>query len=293
VFFENKNVSLFSIIFSMLTYLFLSFLLSLALPTEAEYGLCLETCLPMRKTADHKSEQVSQIIFGDAYKVLQNSGDWSEIELAYDQYKGWIPKANITKIKPETYQKYTAGKWHVAVGKQNVLKHKGKTTIVPAGATLPFLAENVLNIEGKKYTFEGTTALPEALDKTKMLETAQSFLGVPYLWGGKSPAGWDCSGFVQMVGKMHGLKLLRDSYQQAEQGEKVSLKDAQAGDIAFFQRKPVAEGETKVIHVGIYLGNGKIIHANDMVSINTLDSIGIYRDDQRKYSHYLKFLRRH
>ena len=246
----------------------------------------------MRKTADQKSEQVSQIIWGDACKILQISGDWCEVELAYDQYKGWVLYADITEIKPKTHQKYEAHNWHIAVGKENTITHKGQSVMIPAGATLPFLQEdNTLVLEGNTYTFQGKSSLPTNLNKLNMLETAQSFVGVPYLWGGKSPLGWDCSGFVQMVGKMHGLKLLRDSYQQAEQGKLIALKDAEAGDIAFFQRK--AEGEGRVIHVGFYMGEGKIIHADGMVRINTLDSTGIYRDDLKKYSHYLKFLKRY
>ncbi len=245
----------------------------------------------MRKVADHKSEQVSQIIWGDACKILQQSGSWCEVELAYDNYKGWIPKDSLTYIKLLTYNQYLAGKWRVAVGKDNTMTYKKQAVKVPAGATLPFFENDKMVLEGKTYTYKGESTLPAPLDKTAMLQTAQSFLGVPYLWGGKSPAGWDCSGFVQMVGKMHGLWLLRDSYQQAEQGIKISLKEAQLGDIAFFQRK--AEGEGRVIHVGFYVGKGQIIHADGEVRLNTLDSIGIYRDDLKKYSHYLKFLRRH
>jgi hypothetical protein len=261
------------------------------LPTEVEYGICLQTCLPMRKIADHKSEQVSQMVFGDICQILQTVGEWSEIEVGYDQYKGWLPTKSITKIDADKYQKIRQEATSVVVGKGNYVVCEGVKIDVPAGATLPATFKNKFIISGKHYIFHGKTASPASLDKAKMLETAQTFLGVPYLWGGKSPIGWDCSGFVQMVGKMHGLKLWRDSYQQAEQGEKIAFKDAQAGDLAFFQRK--AEGDGKVIHVGFYLGDGKIIHAADKVQINTLDSIGIYREDLQKYTHYLKFFRRH
>jgi cell wall-associated NlpC family hydrolase len=156
---------------------------------------------------------------------------------------------------------------------------------------LPFLEKGFIKIGIEKYPYKGKSQqLEKKYTYKHLLNIAQTYLGIPYLWGGKTNQGIDCSGFTQMVFKQNGFNLPRDSYQQAEVGKKVTLKEAQPGDVAFFQRK--IEGEGKVVHVGIYLGEGKIIHADGKVRINALDETGIYRDDLGKHSHFLKFLRR-
>jgi cell wall-associated NlpC family hydrolase len=115
----------------------------------------------------------------------------------------------------------------------------------------------------------------------------QHFLNSPYLWGGKSVFGIDCSGFVQQVLKMFGIKLLRDAYLQAEQGQPVqSLQEAKLGDLAFFQNE-----KGKVTHVGIMLDEGKIIHASGQVRIDTLNKDGIVTEAGER-THSLHSVRR-
>lgn len=261
-------------------------------PTQ-HYGICTQTFLAVRGETKHESEQVTQLVFGDIYKVIEFSAakDWAYIENAYDHYKGWIPASSIYEISAKYYSACLEQQHLVAASHNGYVLIENQKIQVPIGSTLPFYEEGFISIDDKKYQFEGkTTSITKPSSKVAILATARSYLGTPYLWGGKTTKGIDCSGFTQMVFKQHGYRLPRDSYQQAEIGQQLTLREAKAGDIAFFQRK--AEGNTKVVHVGIYLGNGQIIHADGRVRINRLDATGIYREDLGKYSHYLKFLRR-
>ena len=120
-----------------------------------------------------------------------------------------------------------------------------------------------------KHIFEGMTTTHEQ-DKSKIVDTAFMYLNAPYLWGGKTPFGIDCSGFTQMVYKLNGFKLLRDASQQATQGEPLSfIEESEPGDLAFFDN---AEGQ--ITHVGIMMQDHYIIHAHGKVRIDRIDHSG-------------------
>jgi cell wall-associated NlpC family hydrolase len=114
------------------------------------------------------------------------------------------------------------------------------------------------------------------------------YLNAPYVWGGRTPFGIDCSGFVQMVYKMKKIKLLRDASQQASQGEVISLLgEAEPGDLAFFD-----DAEGKITHVGLLIDRSHIIHCSGKVRIDVLDHEGIYNEAVQKYTHKLRLIRR-
>jgi cell wall-associated NlpC family hydrolase len=116
----------------------------------------------------------------------------------------------------------------------------------------------------------------------------RQFLNVPYLWGGKTPFGIDCSGFSQIVVRCIGINLHRDAYQQAEQGKVVSfLEEVQTGDLAFFDNE-----EGRITHVGIMLNSHSIIHASGKVRLDNIDSYGILDAENRNYSHKLRIIKR-
>ena len=121
------------------------------------------------------------------------------------------------------------------------------------------------------HTFNGETYSPEA-DKKKLSKTAFMYLNSPYLWGGRTPLGIDCSGFTQIVYKINGVKLSRDANQQANQGQTLSfIEESEAGDLAFFD-----DPEGKIVHVGLLLEDNYIIHACGTVRIDRIDQSGIY-----------------
>ena len=127
------------------------------------------------------------------------------------------------------------------------------------------------------------TAVNESL-----LDTAFKYLNSPYLWGGKNALGIDCSGLTQVVLRIHGMQLLRNACQQVNQGELVPfLQDALPGDLAFFDH-----GDDHISHVGIIVGEGKILHASGNVHVDKLDNEGIYSEERGFYTHKLRLIKR-
>ena len=121
-----------------------------------------------------------------------------------------------------------------------------------------------------------------------MIKNAFYFLNSPYLWGGRTPFGIDCSGFVQIAARLSGISLPRDTQEQAEEGEIINLiSEAKPGDLAFFDNI-----DGRIIHVGIILENGQIIHASGKVRIDTIDHQGIFNEESKKYSHQLRVIKR-
>lgn len=138
-----------------------------------------------------------------------------------------------------------------------------------------------------KHQFEGAK-VEGSLNKSNIVNTALLYLNTPYLWGGKTPFGIDCSGFTQMVYKLNGFNILRDASQQASQGEVLSfIEESSPGDLAFFDNN---EGE--ITHVGIIMEDHRIIHAHGKVRIDLLDQSGIYNLDTKTHSHKLRVIKK-
>ena len=137
------------------------------------------------------------------------------------------------------------------------------------------------------HRFEGKE-LNETNPKSKLVSTALHYLNSPYLWGGKSPFGIDCSGFVQCVYQLHGIQLPRDAYLQAAHGETLGFIDeSEPGDLAFFDNN-----EGKITHVGIIMPDYHIIHAFGQVRIDRLDQTGIFNSLQNTHTHKLRVIKK-
>ncbi|WP_298883658.1 C40 family peptidase [uncultured Polaribacter sp.] len=252
------------------------------------YGICNLSIVSLRATASDLSELVSQVLFGETFEIIEEDKEWSKIRLTFDNYEGYINNKQFIKITENTFSNLIAKKpFYSGEILDFITNSKNELTTIPIGASLPFYNQGKLQINEETYFYEGTV-LSEKKSKKEILQTAFNYLNTPFLWGGKTPFGIDCSGFTQMVYKLCGHHLLRDAKEQATQGEVLSfIEESEAGDLAFFDNE---EGE--IIHVGIILNDYHIIHAHGKVRIDTLDHSGIFNADIQKHTHKLRIIKK-
>ncbi|MDH5413071.1 MAG: C40 family peptidase [Flavobacteriaceae bacterium] len=253
-----------------------------------KYGICNLSKIPLRLEANDRSEMVSEVIFGDHFEVTEKSKQWVKIKLSYDGYEGWIDKKQCLTIHEAYYNKLSKEPQILSNELVDFIEdEKGILIPILLGARLPFYKNKTIDLNGKKYTFEGDIS-KRSKPKSEIINTAFKFLNAPYLWGGKTLFGLDCSGFTQMVYKINGRELLRDASQQASQGEVLSfIEESEPGDLAFFDND-----EGNIIHVGIILANNYIIHASGMVRVDRLDQSGIYNAELKKHTHKLRVIKK-
>ena len=229
---------------------------------------------------------VNQVIFGEHFKVLEIRKKWSKIRLAHDSYEGWICNKQWIEIEEDIYKQLDKEVATITTDILDIIKKTHHQPIV-IGSILPSYKSGHALINNEMYQFDGLTT-PGFIKKDKLVENALMYLNAPYLWGGRSPLGIDCSGFTQMVYKLNGFNILRDASQQASQGDALSfIEESSPGDLAFFDNN---EGD--IIHVGIIMENHRIIHAHGKVRIDLLDHSGIYNVDTQKHSHKLRVIKR-
>lgn len=246
-----------------------------------QYGICNLSVVPLRSESSDKSELVSQVLYGEYFKVLEQRKNWSRIRLAFDNYEGWMDNKQYLEIPKDVYYKIDSSNFKYSSDLVEFVQDS-KNQLYPI-----ILGSSLNALDELKHSHDGnviTTKMP----KENLIKTASLYLNAPYLWGGKTPFGIDCSGFTQMVYKINGYNLFRDASQQANQGEVLSfIEESEPGDLAFFDN---SEGE--IIHVGIIMENNYIIHAHGCVRIDRLDQSGIYNVDTNKHSHKLRVIKK-
>lgn len=250
------------------------------------FGICNLSIIPLRIEPSDRSEIVSQVLFGEHFEILEETKNWAKIKLQYDNYEGWVDTKQYQTISESNFNKLSeeeivlnADLIEYITGANNFLMP------ISLGASLSFLEKSDININN--FDFEGMRTVG-VKPKSNLISTAFMYLNSPYLWGGKTPFGIDCSGFTQMVYKLNGYHLLRDASQQATQGEALSfIEESEAGDLAFFDNE-----EGKIIHVGIIMDNNYIIHASGKVRIDRLDHLGIYNAETNKHTHKLRVIKK-
>jgi gamma-D-glutamyl-L-lysine dipeptidyl-peptidase len=245
------------------------------------YGISNLSIVPLRFEPDDTSELVSQVLYGDYFKVLEKRKSWSKIRLAFDKYEGWIDNKQYIDISEVDYSKFKNELPKLSTDLVEFVQDQdGHLLTIPLGSSL-----NGLSLFN--HMFDGNIC-NEIQPKNHLLKTAYLYLNAPYLWGGKTPFGIDCSGFTQMVYKLNGYKLLRDASQQATQGEALSfIEESEPGDLAFFDNS-----EGKIIHVGIIMEDNYIIHAHGKVRIDRLDHSGIYNIERKVHTHKLRVIKK-
>ncbi len=252
-------------------------------------GICLIATAALRLHPDHKSEMVSQVLFGETFFVLESTTDWHHVEMLDDHYQGWIAKNQATLLDDESYEQLeSAGKQYSGNLLASIWEKESDEKFLISGGSTLYQNNKEMRTGNKTFVFEGDILIPGKAGKKDITQNAKQFLHTPYLWGGRSAFGFDCSGFVQVVYKMAGLSLPRDAYVQANQGKPVHLIDeAMPGDLVFFDDA----GEV-INHVGILLGDGLVIHAHGKVRIDKIDHHGIFNTATGRYSHPLRLIKR-
>lgn len=255
------------------------------------YGYCHLSAIPVRAETSDRSEMVNQLLFGETFVVVDTFKSWKVIRGTLDNYEGFIDEKQFLSLDESEYQQLKSLPAIFPKGFINQVfdKKTNQPVIIFPGSNLVGIQNGTLQISGRTYTFEGETFSPEkVINREKLVNTAKQFLNAPYLWGGRSPLGIDCSGLVQVVYKIHGINLNRDASYQAQQGETLNLfSEAGTGDLVFFDNE-----EGNITHTGIYAGDGKIIHSSGQVRIDSIDHHGIYNDDLQKYTHKLRLIKR-
>ncbi|MEY5042186.1 MAG: hypothetical protein RLZZ414_1745 [Bacteroidota bacterium] len=253
-----------------------------------KFGVCKLSIVPCRAEDSDKSEMVTQLLFGELYEVLEEGEKFVKIKTHYDLYECWICIKQHFPISENEFNSLKSNKAIYLNELLNVVESNNGMMPIAIGSFLYGDDGSEFILQNEKYVFDGDTIIEPFPRKSKIVEDAFIFSNAPYLWGGKTPFGIDCSGFTQQVYKLNGIKLPRDAYQQANLGSTYSfVEESEAGDLAFFDN---ADG--KIIHVGIVLGDSKIIHASGKVRIDKLDHYGIFNNDLNKYTHKLRVIKK-
>jgi hypothetical protein len=243
-----------------------------------KFAFCRVSISPLRKENSDSSEMVSQLLFGEVFEVLEIQNNWTKIRCYFDNYEAWMDTKQFIFLSQKELNRHLQG-LSIQTELISEIQTPWGSQIITRGAFVP--PTKTFNIGNHPFEFA-----KELQNQNFTIETfAKSYLNAPYLWGGKSPFGIDCSGFTQQVFRLFDKNLPRDAYQQAEHGQEIEFDDAQVGDLAFFHNLSV-----KITHVGIVLNDKKIIHASGFVKIDTLKQDGIYSDDSK--THELSFIRR-
>jgi hypothetical protein len=250
------------------------------------YGICNLAIIPLRIEPNDRSEQVSQVLFGEHFEILEQLKQWFKIRLQYDNYEGWIDSKQCQIISESDFNEISNSALILNHDLVEYVTSKDNLLIpIPLGSSLSFLNYDTININN--FEFEGLK-VTGIKPKSDLIKTAFMYLNAPYLWGGKTPFGIDCSGFTQMVYKLNGYRLLRDASQQSIQGEALSfIEESEPGDLAFFDNE-----EGKIIHVGIIMNDNYIIHASGKVRIDRLDHLGIYNAETNRHTHKLRVIKK-
>lgn len=255
------------------------------------YGICNLSVIPCREEPSDKSQMVTQLLFGESFEVIGKRNQWRKIRNGLDGYESWIDEKQFVEIDKNAFEALNKTLPVCASDLVQLVKHERTEHMIPilAGSSLPNYHQGHIAFGDEAYEFDGEINHPDEDEYRKQLvEFAMVYRNAPYLWGGRSPFGIDCSGLMQVLYKMIGIPLKRDAYQQAEQGYTLSfVEEAELGDLAFFDND-----EGRIIHVGMMVGANAIIHAAGKVRIDKLDHQGIFNVDTGKYTHKLRLIRR-
>lgn len=256
------------------------------------YGIAGLSLIPVRREPSERSEMVTQILFGESFEVLGFLPGWLQVRLDYDGYEGWIDQKMATVLSDRRYEKLRKAPVAVTTDIFSLVPvEQEQNQMLVAGSSLPLWRpyKRQFSLDGEPVRFAGHVSLGQPREtRTFMITQALKYFNAPYLWGGRSPLGIDCSGLTQIIYKMAGITLPRDATQQVKMGTALSfVEETFPGDLAFFD-----DNEGNIVHVGILWKRNKIIHASGKVRIDNVDQFGIFNVETKRYTHKMRVMKK-
>ncbi|MGB1040200.1 MAG: NlpC/P60 family protein [Flavobacteriales bacterium] len=255
-----------------------------------KYGICQVVLSPGRAEPADQAEIKMQLVFGDLVYVIEIKDNWTKLKMAKYEYECWVDTKHICLIQEEEFnQIYSQKEIRVKDITSSLVNSKNnEITHLVKGCLLPNYDNKSVSFGNHSYKFLGNTNHGLDSNKKEIEKTALEYLNSPYLWGGNSPYGIDCSGLTQMTYLLHNIQIPRDACDQGTVGETVDfIEEAEPGDLIYFDNS-----EGKIHHVGILLSGNKILHASGHVRIDSIDHQGIFRKDMDKYTHKLRIIKK-
>ena len=240
---------------------------------------------------DQSSQMVSQLLFGEEFTVVEKQGDWLFISLDFDSIEGWVRKQSVELKELENDEKKAPDEPFclASLPSTTILDMtRGHQRIIPAGAVWHAEIGHTLSWYGHEFEpMSGEGFIKPGTD-INLREIGKRMVSLPAVPGGRSSFGFDGPGLVQICCRMTGKNIPRFCDQQVELGDTINfMYEVEEGDLAFFDNE-----ENEIIHVGIMLDKGNILHADTCVSIDLLDHHGIYSNEQERYTHKLRVIKR-
>ncbi len=254
-------------------------------------GSTFQAYIPVMLEPDDNSQMVSQLLFGEEFTLLERSGGWLSVSLDFDGIEGWVVKQGVELREVENGKKkgLKRSMCLASLPSTTILDLTlGHQRVIPAGAVWNSERGNPMLWYGHSFEMLSEEGFVDPGPQISPLEIGKRLRSLPYLPGGRSGFGFDGSGLVQTLCRMMGKKIPRHCQQQSELGSTINfMYEVEEGDLAFFDND-----ENEIIHVGMILSDGNILHADNCVSIDLLDHHGIYSNERARYTHKLRVIRR-